>query len=217
MQGVPATQLHPIVKLWPFRGWALDLIGKVTPPSVQGYAFVIVAIDYFTKWVEAVPMKSVNQANVIRFVKREIIHHFGLPKTLTCDNGSVFPGGELSRFAQEYGMTVTFFTPFYAQGNGKAEASNKVIKANLSKVIDENPRSWAEMLSEVLWAFRTSKRTTTGTTPYALTFGHNAILPMEVTVRSLRVARQYEMSPKSVQGFHDGCTQLSRRGASFGS
>ncbi|XP_043714654.1 uncharacterized protein LOC122663011 [Telopea speciosissima] len=151
--------------------------------------------NYFTKWVEAVPMKSVSQADVIRFVKREIIHRFGLPETLTCNNGSVFSWGEVSQFAQEYSMIVTFSTLYYAQGNGQAEASNKVIKANLFKVIDDNPRSWVEMLSEVLWAFRTSKRIVIGTTPYALTFGHDAILPMEVIIESLRVARQYEMSP----------------------
>ncbi|XP_043696633.1 uncharacterized protein LOC122647266 [Telopea speciosissima] len=132
------------------------------------------ATNYFTKWVEAVSMKPVSQADMIKFVKRELIHHFGLPETLTFDNGSVFSGGE---------------------GNGQAEARNKVIKVNLSKVIDDNPRSWAELLSEVQWAFRTSKRTAIGTTPYALTFGHDAIFPMEVTVKSLRVARHYGMSP----------------------
>ncbi|XP_043692878.1 uncharacterized protein LOC122643309 [Telopea speciosissima] len=140
-------------------------------------------------------MKSISQADMIRFVKRKIIHRFGLPKTLTCDNGLVFSGGEVSQFTQEYGMTITFSMPYYAQGNGQAEASNKVIKVNLSKVIDDNPRFWAKMLSEVRWAFKTSKRTTTGTTPYALTFGYDAILPMEVTMKSLWVARQYEMSP----------------------
>ncbi|XP_043714589.1 uncharacterized protein LOC122662949 [Telopea speciosissima] len=71
MQGVPVTQLHPIVKPWPLRGWALDLIGKVTPPLVQGHTFVIVATNYFIKWVEVVPIKSVSQADVIRFVKRD--------------------------------------------------------------------------------------------------------------------------------------------------
>ncbi|XP_043710581.1 uncharacterized protein LOC122659543 [Telopea speciosissima] len=174
MQGVPTTQLHPIAKPWPFRGWALDLIGKVTPPLAQGHTFVIVATDYFTTWVEAIPMKSINQADVIRFLKLEIIHRFGLLETLTNDNGSIFFGGE---------------------GNSQAEASNKVIKINLSKVFNDNPRSWAEVLLEVLWAFRTSKRTATGTTPYVLTFGQDTVLPMELTVKSLRVARQYKLTP----------------------
>ncbi|XP_043694204.1 uncharacterized protein LOC122644901 [Telopea speciosissima] len=93
-------------------------------------------------------------------------------------------------------MTITFSTPYYTQGNGQAEASNKVIKVNLSKVIDDNPRSWAEMLLEVLWTFRTSKRTASGTVPYALTFGHDAVLPMELIVKCLRVARQYEPTPR---------------------
>ncbi|XP_043694186.1 uncharacterized protein LOC122644882 [Telopea speciosissima] len=142
-------------------------------------------------------MKSVSQADVIRFLKRKIIYcfNFGLPETLTYYNGSVFSRGEVSQFLQEYGMTVTVLTPYYAQGNDLAEASNKVIKANLFKVIDDNPRSWVEMLSEVPWAFKTSKRTATWTTPYVLTFGHDAILPMEVIVKSLRVARQCEMTP----------------------
>ncbi|XP_043687608.1 uncharacterized protein LOC122638827 [Telopea speciosissima] len=195
MQGVPATQLHPIVNPWSFRGWALDLIEKVTPPSAQGHVFVIVATDNFTKWVEAVPMKLVSQADVIRYVRHELIHHFGLPETLTCDNGLVFSGGEVSQFTREYGITVTFSIPYYAQRNGQAKASNKVIKVNLSKVINDNPRSWAEMLSEVLWSFMTSKRMVMGMAPYALTFGYDAILPMEVTVKSLRVARHYEMTP----------------------
>ncbi|XP_043694235.1 uncharacterized protein LOC122644943 [Telopea speciosissima] len=85
-------------------------------------------------------------------------------------------------------------TPYYAQGNGLAEATNKVIKANISKVIEDSPRTWADMLSEVLWAFKTSKRTAIGTTPFVLTLGHDAILPMEITMKSLRVARQHELT-----------------------
>ncbi|XP_043710267.1 uncharacterized protein LOC122659194 [Telopea speciosissima] len=144
-------------------------------------------------------MKSVSQTDVIRFVKRKIIHHFGLLETLPCNNGLVFSGGEVSQFSQEYSMTITFSTPYYVQGNDQAEASNKVIKANLSKVINDNLRSWAEMLSKVLWAFRTSKRIAIGTTPYALTFGHDAILPMELTIKFLRVARQYKMIPNQYE------------------
>ena len=61
-------------------------------------------------------------------------------------------------------------------------------------MVDQNPRIWHELLSQVLWAFRTSKRSSTGTTPFALTYGHDAILPMEMAVRSLRVAKQNELN-----------------------
>lgn len=86
IQRVPATELHPIVKPWPFRGWAMDLIGKVNPISSTLHGFVIVATDYFTKWVEAIPKKSVEQTDVIDFIKEHIIHRFGIlwPTQVQC-------------------------------------------------------------------------------------------------------------------------------------
>ncbi|XP_043699991.1 uncharacterized protein LOC122650661 [Telopea speciosissima] len=77
------------------------------------------------------PMKSVSQANVIKFVKHELILRFGLPETLTCDNGSVFSEGEVSQFAQEYGIMVTFSTPYYAQGNGQRIGKAKICFGDL--------------------------------------------------------------------------------------
>ncbi|XP_043710281.1 uncharacterized protein LOC122659209 [Telopea speciosissima] len=195
VQHAPAMGLSPIVKLWPFRGWAMDLMGKVTPPATRGHCFIIVATDYFTKWAEAVPMKLVSQTEVIRFLKTQIVHRFGLPETITCDNGSVFTSDQVLEFATDYGITITHSTPYYAQGNGQAEASNKVLKNCLAKVVDEDPRRWAELLSEVLWAFRTSQWTSTGTTPFSLTYGHDQVLPMEISVRFARVAYQQGMTP----------------------
>ncbi|XP_043721019.1 uncharacterized protein LOC122668531 [Telopea speciosissima] len=157
MQQAPAVELNPVVKPWPFRGWAMDLIRKVTPPAMRGHCFIIVVRDYFTKWIEAVPMKTVTQMEVIRFLKTQIIHKFWLPETITCDNGSVFTRDQVLEFAVDYGITITHSMPYYAQGNGQAEASNKVLKNFLAKVVEENPRRWAELLSEVLWAFRTSQ------------------------------------------------------------
>ncbi|XP_043725840.1 uncharacterized protein LOC122672428 [Telopea speciosissima] len=150
VQRLPATEFNPVVKPWPFRGWAMDLIGKITLPAMQGHCFIIVAIDYFTKWVEAVPMKGVSQAEVIKFLKSHIIHRFGLPETVTCDNESVFIGDEVVAFTTELGITFTHSTPYYAQGNGQAEASNKILKGCLAKVVDDNPWRWADMLSEGL-------------------------------------------------------------------
>ncbi|XP_043698534.1 uncharacterized protein YagA-like [Telopea speciosissima] len=169
---------------------AMDLIGKVTPPTTQGHCFIIVATDYFTKWVEAVAMKGVNQAEVIQFLKSHIIHRFGLPETVTCDNGSIFVGDEVVAFAAKLGITFTHSTPYYTQGNGQAEASNKILKGCLAKVVDDNPRRWAYMLSEVLWAFRTSQWASMGTMPFSLTYGHDVVLPVEVSVKSTWVEIQ---------------------------
>ncbi|XP_043687441.1 uncharacterized protein LOC122638651 [Telopea speciosissima] len=186
VQRLPAAEFNPVVKPWPFRGWAMDLIRKISPPATRGHCFIIVATDYFTKWVEAVPMKGVNQTELIRFLKCHIIHGFDLPKTVTCDNGSVFVGDEVVAFMTGLGIMFTHSTPYYAQGNGQAEASNKILKGCLSKVVDDNPRQWVDMLSEVLWVFRTSQQTNTATTLFALTYGHDAVLPVEVSIRSAR-------------------------------
>ncbi|CAL1387950.1 unnamed protein product [Linum trigynum] len=84
--------------------------------------------------------------------------------------------------------------PYYAQANGQAEASNKVVKEILSKMIEDNPRKCHEHLSEALWAYRMSPRSSTKVTPFALTYGHEAFLPVEVTDKSLRYMRQHELT-----------------------
>jgi hypothetical protein len=70
--------MNPIFKPWQFRGWGMDMIGKINPPSSKGHQFILAVTDYFTKWVEAVPMKSVTSRDVISFVKEHVIHRFGL-------------------------------------------------------------------------------------------------------------------------------------------
>ncbi|CAL2270829.1 unnamed protein product [Prunus armeniaca] len=84
-------------------------------------------------------------------------------------------------------------TPYYAQANAQEESSNKVIINIIRKMLEENPRQWHEKLSETLWTYRTSKREVSGMTPYALTYGHDAILPMEIIVQSIRIAQQHNL------------------------
>ncbi|CAL2228428.1 unnamed protein product [Prunus armeniaca] len=84
-------------------------------------------------------------------------------------------------------------TPYYAQANGQAKSSNKVIVNIIRKMLEKNPKQWHEKLSETLWAYRTSKREAIGMTPYALTYGHDAILPMKIAIQSLRIAQQHNL------------------------
>jgi hypothetical protein len=82
--------LHPIIKPWPFRGWALDFIGQIDPASSKGHRFVLVATDYINKWTEAVLLKNMTHREVIHFILEHIVHRFGIPYTLTMDHGSSF-------------------------------------------------------------------------------------------------------------------------------
>lgn len=117
MQHVLATELYPVVNLWPFRAWAMDLIGMIYPPSSRKHRFIVVASNYFSKWVEAIPMKSVDQSNLSRVLKENIICRFGLPKTIVANQGTMFTGREMLAFSRENGFAISHSIPYYAQGN----------------------------------------------------------------------------------------------------
>ena len=123
-----------------------------------------------------------------------MIHRFGLPQSITVDNGMVFNGSRILAFAQEYGIKILNSTPYYAQTNGQAKSTNKIIKANLRKVINNIPSNCDELFSEILWAYRTSKRLSINTIPFSLVYGHDTVLPVKLTVQSLRVAKQNQLS-----------------------
>jgi hypothetical protein len=79
IQMVSASVMNPIIKPWPSRGWGMDMIGKINPPSNKGHQYILAITDYFTKWVEAIPMKMVASKDVINFIKEHVIHRFGIP------------------------------------------------------------------------------------------------------------------------------------------
>jgi hypothetical protein len=152
-----------------------------------------VGIDYFTKWIEAVPLPNVDQEAVISFIQNHIIYRFGIPETITTDQGSVFTGRKMQEFAQEIGFRLLTSTPYYAQANGQVEAANKIIINLIKKHIAQKPRNWHKTLDQVLWACRNSPKESTNTTPFRLTYGHDAVLPVEIHLQSARVQRQMEI------------------------
>ncbi|KAK1605782.1 hypothetical protein QYE76_029455 [Lolium multiflorum] len=151
-------------------------------------------LDYFTKWVEAVPMKKVKSEDVIKFVKEHVIHRFGIPQTITTDGGSVFTSKEFRKFCDDMGIKLIRSSPYYAQANGQAEASNQSLIKLIKRKIDENPRDWHEKLSEALWAYRMSCHGAIKTSPYQLVYGQEAVLPWEVTAGSRRVTFQNDLT-----------------------
>ncbi|XP_059664235.1 uncharacterized protein LOC132310008 [Cornus florida] len=177
------------------RGWGLDLIGKVNPPSSEDSHWVIVATDYFTKWVEAKVCKSVDQQTVINFIEQHIVHRFGIPETFVSDNATVFRAVDVLQCGHNMSIHMSASTPYYAQANGQAESSNKILIEIIEKMIKDKPRRWHETLSEALWAYKNSKKTGTVVTPYMLTYGHHDVLPMEMNVKSAKVAFQNNLTP----------------------
>ena len=106
---------------------------------------------------------------MIQFIKEQIIHRFGIPQYITTNQGTMFTREEMNYFASDYGIRLIKSTPFYVQANGQVEASNKVLIGIIEKMLKENPRDWHRILLETLWAYRTSKRSSTGISPFSLT------------------------------------------------
>jgi transposase InsO family protein len=155
---------------------------------------VLVAIDYFTKWTKTVPLKNMTHKGVIHFILENIIHIFGIPQTLTTDQGSSFMSHQVREFAESLKIKLLSSAPYYAQANGQVESSNKTLIKLIKKKIEENPKRWHGVLLEALWAHRISKHSATKVTPFELVYGHETVLPVKVNLDALRIAQQNELS-----------------------
>jgi transposase InsO family protein len=165
----------------------MEMIGKINPPSSKGHQYILAIMDYFTKWVEAIPMKTVTSKDVINFIKDHVIHRFGIPQTITTDGGSVFISEEFRKFTADVGIKLIRSSPYYAQANGQAEASNQSLIKLIKSKIDEHPRRWHKVLSEALWAHHISCHGATKTLAYHLVYGQEVVLPWEIMTGSRRV------------------------------
>jgi transposase InsO family protein len=128
--------MNPIIKLCPFRGWGMDMIGKINPPSSKGHQYILAIMDYFTKWVEAIPMKSVTSKDVVNFIKEHVIHRFGIPQTITANGRSVFISEEFRKFTADMGIKLIRSSPYYAQANGQVGTSNQSLLELIKRKID---------------------------------------------------------------------------------
>jgi hypothetical protein len=174
---VLTSVMNPIIKPWSFRGWGVVMIGKINSPSSKGHQYIPAITDYFTKWVEAIPMKTVTSKDVINFIKEDVIHRFGIPQTITTDGGSVFISEEFRKFATDVGIKLIRSSLYYAQANEQDEASNQSLIKLVKRKINEYPRHWHKILSEALWAHHISCHEATKTSPYHLVYGQEAVLP----------------------------------------
>ena len=125
----------PIINPWPFMKWGIDLIRPLPIARAQAQV-TIVAIDYFTKWVEAEPLSTITEAKCINFIWKNIIYRFGVPHSIVTDNGKQFDNPALREMCQELGIHKILSTPDHPQANGQVEIVNKTIKDNLKKKLE---------------------------------------------------------------------------------
>jgi hypothetical protein len=162
-----AMPLQPVLPDFPFSKWGLDFIGPINPPSSAGQVFILTATDYFTKWVEVVPLKHSTDDQVISFLENNIFSRFGLPLEIITDNGPAFISAKLTQFLAKLGVKHFTSSTYYPQGNGQAESTNKNLVRIIKRLIEDKPHQWHTLLTYALWEDQTTTKVSTGCTPFS--------------------------------------------------
>ncbi|KAL5573395.1 hypothetical protein UlMin_022992 [Ulmus minor] len=149
--------------------------------------YAVVAIDYYTKWVEAEALAKITEQNVTAFIWKNIVCRFGVPRELVSDHGTQFENEKLQSVCDRLGIIKVFSSPANPKSNGQVEAVNKTIKQTLKKKLEKSKGAWVDELPLVLWAYRTSFRAATGETPFSLAYGVEAVIPIEISLPTFRV------------------------------
>ncbi|CAM8988403.1 unnamed protein product [Rhodiola kirilowii] len=190
----PPEPLHPTVASWPFEAWGLDVVGPINPKASNGHTYILAATDYFSKWAEAVTLREVKKENVVEFITKHIIYRHGVPQRIVTDNGKQFYNKLMTSLCEKFKFKQYKSSMYNAPANGLAEAFNKTLCNLLRKVVGKSKRDWHEKIGEALWAYRTTYKTPTQATPYALVYGVEAVLPLELQIPSMRIAIQEGLS-----------------------
>ncbi|KAL4278539.1 hypothetical protein GQ457_03G015320 [Hibiscus cannabinus] len=149
--------LQNILEVELFDVWGIDFMGPF--PSSHGDLYILLAVDYVSKWVEAIATPKNDAKTVMRFMHKNIFTRFGVPRALISDEGSHFDNKLTAKALQWYGVWHRIATTYHPQTNDKAEISNREIKQILEKTVNTNRKVWSLKLDEALWAYRTAFKT----------------------------------------------------------
>lgn len=182
----PSSPLQPIPPVWPLARWGIDIMGEL-PTAPGSFRYTMVAVEYFTKWVKAKPITAITSSNIQRFLWKNIICRFGVPRELTVDNGKQFNVAAFRTYCSDVCIKLCFASVYHPQSNDACERANGTIFSALSKKIFSTPKGkWAAELPEVLWGLRINEARPTGYSAFWLMFGDEAVTPEELLHGSYR-------------------------------
>jgi hypothetical protein len=169
--------LHSIKVIQPLERIGIDIVGPL-PETAKGNKYMVVAIEYLTKWVEVRALDRATAENVANSIHEEIICRFGAPKIIMTDQGSHFKNQMVDKLCDNYKIEHRLSSPYHPQTNGLVERFNRTLTGMLAKTNDIF--NWDLHIPSVLFAYRTTKHSTTKYTPFYLMYGRDPVLPMEI-------------------------------------
>ena len=183
--------LNSILVVDLFDVWGIYFMGPFS--SSFGYIYILVGVDYVSKWVEAVPCRAVDHRLVLKFLKENIFSKFGVPKAIISDEGSHFYNKPFENLLTKYGVKHKVATPYHPRTSGQVDLANREIKTILMKVVNSNRKDWSLKLLDSLWACRTAYKTILGMPPYRLVYGKACHLPVEIEYKAWWAAKKLNL------------------------
>ncbi|XP_019259750.1 PREDICTED: uncharacterized protein LOC109237819 [Nicotiana attenuata] len=152
----------------------------------RGLDSKVIEFKFDSQLVEAGSYQKIGEREVVDFLWGKIICKFGISKEIACDNGPQFIGAKITKFLEDLKLKRITSSSYHPSTNGQAKSTNKVIIQNLKKILEVAKGKWPEELPGVLWAYRTTAKSSTAETPFSLVYGAEALIPIEVGVPTLR-------------------------------
>jgi transposase InsO family protein len=169
----------------------MDFIGEIHPPSSGQHIWILTATDYFTKWIEDGPTRSASHKVIIGFLE-DIIARFGYPSRIVTNNAASFKFEPLIKFCEQFKISLIHSTPYYPQGNGLAESSNKILIKLIKILLEDNKRALDSKLKFSLWVDQVTTKKSLGTSPFQLVYETEAVFPTQLTLPVSKLFQDYE-------------------------
>ena len=186
----------------------MDFIGEINPHSSGQHKWILEATNYFTKWIEAVPTRKADHNVIMKFLTENIFSRFGCPHKLITDNVAAFRAKELVEMCDSMGIKLVHSTSYYPQGNGLAKYSNKSLIRIIKKLLEENKKNWDAKLKYALWADRVTIKKSTGSSPFKLVYGTDAIFPIQLTLPVAKLLQTAQDEEDDMANRITGLTEL---------